>query len=52
MLIRYLLVPSDVLRKSLHEAHIDVDMDAVPVFLDDRPTGPIGASPARPHYVR
>ena len=35
MLIRYLRVPSDVLRKSLHEAHIEVDMHAVPVFLHD-----------------
>jgi hypothetical protein len=54
MLIRYLRVPPDVLRKSLHEAHIDADMDAVPVFLDDRPTEQtrIGASPARLHYIR
>jgi hypothetical protein len=54
MLIRYLRVPPDVLRKSLHEAHIDVDMDAVPVFLDHPPTGrkPIGVSTARLHHIR
>ena len=54
MLIRYLRVSPDVLGKSLHEAHIDVDMDAVPVFLDDRPTGqtPIDGSPAGLHYIR
>jgi hypothetical protein len=45
MLIRYLRVPPDVLRKSLHDANIEVDMDAIPVFLDDRPTGrPVGVS--------
>jgi hypothetical protein len=45
MLIRYLRVPRDVLDKSLHDANIEVDMDAIPVFLDDRPTGrPVGVS--------
>jgi hypothetical protein len=53
MLIRYLRVPPDLLGKSLHEAHIEVDMDAVPVFLDDRPTGwPVGVSPPRLHHIR
>ena len=40
MLIRYLRVPPDVLGRSLHDAGIEVDMDAIPSFLDDRPTGP------------
>jgi hypothetical protein len=39
MLIRYLRVPPDALGKSLHDAHIEVDMDATPVFLDHRPVG-------------
>jgi hypothetical protein len=38
MLIRYLRVPPDVLDKSLHDANIVVNMDAIPVFLDDRLT--------------
>jgi hypothetical protein len=37
MLIRYLRVPPDVLGKSLHDANIEVDMDARPVFVDDLP---------------
>ena len=48
MLIRYLRVPPDALGKSLHEANIEVDMDARPTFLDDRP--PVSAS--RLHHVR
>jgi hypothetical protein len=53
MLIRYLRVPPDVLRKSLHDANIAVDMDATPVFLDDRPTGrPVGVSAPRFHHIR
>ena len=39
MLIRYLRVPPDALGKSLREANIEVDMQARPVFLDDRPAG-------------
>ena len=39
MLSRYLRVPPDVLSKSLHEAGIEVDLDAMPIFLDDRSTG-------------
>ena len=44
MLIRYLRVPPDALCKSLHDADIEVDMDATPVFLDDRPVGPTSVS--------
>jgi hypothetical protein len=54
MLIRYLRVPPDVLRKSLHDADIEVDMDANPVFQDDQPTGPtsIGVPAPRSHHIR
>ena len=53
MLIRYLRVPPDVLRKSLHDADIEVDMDAIPVFQDDQPTGPtsIGVPAPRSHHI-
>ena len=44
MLIRYLRVPPDALGKSLHDADIEVDIDATPVFLDDRPVGPTSVS--------
>jgi hypothetical protein len=37
MLIRYLRVPPEGLGKSLHD--VEAEMDAIPVFLDDRPTG-------------
>jgi hypothetical protein len=54
LLIRYLRVPPDVLGKSLHDANIEVDMDATPIFLDDRPTGrtPTGVSPMRLDHIR
>lgn len=55
MLIRYLRVPPDALGKSLHDADIEVDMDAIPVFLDDRPTGrtPVGVpTPKAPSHSR
>jgi hypothetical protein len=54
MLIRYLRVSPDVLGKSLHGANIAVDMDAIPVFQDDQPTGPtpIGVSAPRSHHIR
>ena len=55
LLIRYLRVPPDALGKSLHDANIEVDMDARPVFLDDRPTGRtavgVSAPTAPPHSV-
>jgi hypothetical protein len=43
MLIRYLRVPSDALGRSLHDADIEVDMDARPVFLN----GSIERTPVR-----
>jgi hypothetical protein len=48
MLIRYLRVPPDALGKSLHDADIEVDMDARPVFLDDRSTGRTPGSVSTP----
>ena len=48
LLIRYLRVPADVLCNSLHDANIDVDMNARPVFLDDRPTGRATISASTP----
>jgi hypothetical protein len=39
LLIRYLRVPPDALGRSLHDADIEVDMHARPVFLNDQPTG-------------
>ena len=44
MLIRYLRVPRGDLSKSLHDADIEVDMDARPAFLEDRPVGPTAVS--------
>jgi hypothetical protein len=54
MLIRYLRVPPDALGKSLHDADIEVNMDARPVFLDDRPTGqrPSACRPPRLNHIR
>jgi hypothetical protein len=55
MLIRYLRVPPDDLGKSLHDAAIEVDIDATPVFLDDRPTErtPVSVStPLTPSHSR
>jgi hypothetical protein len=37
MLIRYLRVTPDALGKSLDDANIEVDIDARPIFLDNRP---------------
>ena len=37
LLMRYLRVPSDALLKSLHSAGIEMDMQAKPAFIDDRP---------------
>ena len=46
LLIRYLRVPPDALGQSLRDADIAVDMQARPVFLDDRSAGrtPAGVS--------
>ena len=55
MLIRYLRLPPDALGKSLHDAYIEVDMHARPVFLDDQPTGrtPVSVStPTAPSLSR
>ena len=41
MLIRYLRVPLGPLGQSLHDADIEIDMDATPAFLDVRKTGAI-----------
>jgi hypothetical protein len=49
LLIRYLRVPADVLCNSLHDANINVDMNARPVFLDDRPTRRAAVSAVGPH---
>ena len=54
MLIRYLRMPPDALGKSLHDADIEVDMDARPVFLDDQPAGRMAAASRLPrlHHIR
>jgi hypothetical protein len=39
MLIRYLRVPPEVVRESLRDAAIEVDMHAKPIFLDEQPAG-------------
>ena len=55
LLIRYLSVPPDDLGKSLHDAAIEVDIDATPVFLDDPPTerAPVSVStPSAPSHSR
>ena len=44
LLIRYLRVPADALCNSLRDANIDVDMNARPIFLDNRPTEPAALS--------
>jgi hypothetical protein len=44
LLIRYLRVPPDILGRSLHDANIEVDVHARPVFLNDELTG---RTPAR-----
>jgi hypothetical protein len=36
LLTRYLRIPTDVLLESLHTAGIEIDMQAEPVFIDDR----------------
>jgi hypothetical protein len=55
LLIRYLRVPPDALGRSLHDADIEVDMHARPVFLNDQPTGrmPVNQStPVAPSHSR
>ena len=47
LLIRYLRVPPDALGRSLHEADIEVDMLARPVFLNDQPTGRTPVNPSK-----
>ena len=46
LLMRYLRVPADALITSLHAAGIDLDMQAKPVFIDERPTARTLAAPA------
>jgi len=48
LLIRYLRVPPGALGRSLHEADIEVDMLARPVFLNDQPTGRAPVNPSTP----
>ena len=48
LLIRYLRVPPDALGRSLHDADIEVDMHARPVFLNDQPTGRTAVNPSTP----
>jgi hypothetical protein len=38
LLMRYLRAPADALITSLHAAGIELDMQAKPVFIDERPT--------------
>jgi hypothetical protein len=55
LLIRYLRVPPDALGRSLHDADIEVDMHARPVFLNDQPTRrtPVSTStPTAPSHSR
>jgi hypothetical protein len=55
LLIRYLRVPPNALGTSLHDADIEVDMHARPVFLNDQPTGrtPVSTStPTAPSHSR
>ena len=46
LLMRYLRVAADALITSLHAAGIDLDMQAKPVFIDERPTARTFADPA------
>ena len=46
LLMRYLRVPADALITSLHAAGIDMDMQAKPVFMDERPTARTLVDPA------
>jgi hypothetical protein len=48
LLIRYLRVPPDALGRSLHDADIEVDMHARPVFLNDQLTGRMPVNPSTP----
>ena len=48
LLIRYLRVPPDALGRSLHDADIEVDMHARPIFLNDQPTGRAPVNPSTP----
>ena len=55
LLIRYLRVPADALGRSLHDADIEVDMHARPIFLNDQQTGrtPVSIpSPTAPSHSR
>ncbi len=46
LLMRYLRTPADALSASLHAAGIDMDMQAKPVFIDERSTARTLAAPA------
>ena len=46
LLMRYLRAPADALITSLHAAGIDMDMQAKPVFIDERQTARTFADPA------
>jgi hypothetical protein len=46
LLMRYLRTPADALSASLHAAGIDMDMQAKPVFIDERSTARTPADPA------